>query len=123
MRMDKVAACPFCGVEPERVFLADDAVLAFWDLFPASPGHALIVPRRHVVTWFEATPAEQQALALAVGAVCRAVEQRARDRGDALPDGYNVGFNRETSPPPASSHCCGLSPTWLWTSDLVARAD
>ena len=88
-----VPECAFCRVEPERIFLAGDAILAFWDLFPVSPGHALIVPRRHVTTWFEATTVEQQALVVAIGAVRDAIEQRARDRGDPVPDGYNVGFN------------------------------
>jgi diadenosine tetraphosphate (Ap4A) HIT family hydrolase len=85
--------CPFCHLEAGRVFLDTGLVLGFWDLFPVSPGHALLVPRRHVPSWFEATPAEQQALAGAIGAARAAIEERARTRGDALPDGYNVGFN------------------------------
>ena len=39
--------CPFCHPDPTTVFHADDQVLGLWDSFPASPGHALLVPRRH----------------------------------------------------------------------------
>ena len=40
----------------------DDLTFAIWDGFPVSPGHALIIPRRHVATWFETTATEQAAL-------------------------------------------------------------
>ena len=32
------------------------------DGFPASPGHTLIVPKREIATWFDATPDEQTAI-------------------------------------------------------------
>lgn len=61
------AACRFCQVDPARMFLAPDSIVGLWDAFPVSPGHALLVPRRHVTTWFDAGEAEQLALAAAVG--------------------------------------------------------
>jgi diadenosine tetraphosphate (Ap4A) HIT family hydrolase len=87
------STCPFCRVEPARVFLATDMIVGLWDAFPVSPGHALLVPRRHVATWFEANQAEQLALASAIGEARALIEARCSDRGDPLPDGYNVGFN------------------------------
>ena len=51
------ATCIFCA--PEREILAESAhALAILDAFPVSPGHALIVPRLHVVTIFELNEAE-----------------------------------------------------------------
>jgi diadenosine tetraphosphate (Ap4A) HIT family hydrolase len=79
--------CPFCRPDPDRVFLETDLVLGLWDGFPVSPGHALLVTRRHVATWFDATKDEQQALTAAVADASRAIEKVHR------PDGYNVGFN------------------------------
>jgi diadenosine tetraphosphate (Ap4A) HIT family hydrolase len=87
------AACPFCQIDGARVFLATDAVLGIWDAFPVSPGHALLIPRRHVATWFEASPAERQALAAAISDAQLIIEARARSQGELPPDGYNVGFN------------------------------
>ena len=55
--------CPFCCPTPERVFHGSDpAFICLWDGFAVSPGHALVVPRRHVATWFEASFEEQVAL-------------------------------------------------------------
>ena len=79
--------CPFCHPDPERVFLETDLVIGLWDKYPVSPGHALLVPRRHVADWFEATPAEQLALISALPMAKEAVER------DHHPQGYNIGIN------------------------------
>lgn len=79
--------CPFCEPPPDRVFLQHDQVVGLWDAFPVSPGHALLVPRRHVPTWFEATGAEQVALVRAITDAKAAIEQHHQ------PDGYNIGIN------------------------------
>lgn len=43
--------CPFCtivaGEAPASVLHEDDACVAFLDIQPANPGHALVVPRAH----------------------------------------------------------------------------
>lgn len=90
---DSSGNCPFCDVEADRIFLATSAVLGFWDLFPVSPGHALLIPRRHVETWFDASSEEQSALLNAIAAAREAIERRATEQGRPRPDGYNVGFN------------------------------
>lgn len=43
-------ACPFCQPRSDRVFLRQGNVLALWDSFPVTPGHALIVPVRHIAS-------------------------------------------------------------------------
>ena len=78
--------CIFC--EPEREILAQNArAIAVFDSFPVSPGHALILPRRHVVTIWDLDPNEY--------ADCFAL---ARDLRTILesrfsPDGFNIGAN------------------------------
>lgn len=43
--------CPFCAIErgtaPASVLYEDGTSLAFLDVRPANPGHALVVPREH----------------------------------------------------------------------------
>lgn len=43
--------CVFCGIvagtQPASIVHADDDVLAFCDIAPLTPGHLLVVPRRH----------------------------------------------------------------------------
>ncbi|MGY6553429.1 MAG: HIT family protein [Wenzhouxiangella sp.] len=79
--------CPFCHPEPGRIFLETELVIGLWDKYPVSPGHALLVPRRHVAGWFEATPAEQLALLAALPLAKEAIEQAHK------PQGYNIGIN------------------------------
>jgi diadenosine tetraphosphate (Ap4A) HIT family hydrolase len=79
--------CPFCTIPEDRIFFHDALVLGLWDAYPVSPGHALLVPRRHVATWFDATDEEKLALGAAIDEAKREIEMRCR------PDGYNVGFN------------------------------
>lgn len=79
--------CPFCRPAADRVFHEDDLVVTLWDGFPVSPGHALIVPRRHVADWFDATRDERIALLDALDVARAAVLE------EHAPDGWNVGVN------------------------------
>jgi HKD family nuclease/diadenosine tetraphosphate (Ap4A) HIT family hydrolase len=81
------ADCPFCAPDSARTFHVDDLFVGLWDKFPVSEGHALLVPRRHVHTWFDVTPLEQAALLKGVG-IARAIIETKRS-----PDGYNIGIN------------------------------
>ena len=82
-----VHECPFCSPPADRVFLETDSVIALWDGYPISPGHALVVPRRHVAGWFEASRDEQIAIVDALESVKAAIEEA------YAPDGYNIGLN------------------------------
>ena len=82
-------SCPFCEVpEADRV-LESERVIGFFDRYPVGPGHLLLIPKRHVATWFEATADERAALMAAVDEAVAIIEARL----DRRPDGYNVGFN------------------------------
>lgn len=79
--------CTFCELS-ERSLLADSSLtVAFEDAYPVSPGHALVVPRRHVATYFEATAEEKAAIWDLVDRLRRLLTERYK------PDGFNVGFN------------------------------
>jgi diadenosine tetraphosphate (Ap4A) HIT family hydrolase len=69
------------------VILERELVLALWDGFPVSPGHALIVPKRHVASWFEATPEERRELIDTVEKVRAIIQEKHK------PHGFNVGWN------------------------------
>src|SRR6266516_813554 len=78
---------PFLAVPASEWLAANRSAFVIADRFPVSPGHALVVPRRVIATWWEATAAER--------ADIRALVDEVKDRLDAelRPDGYNVGFN------------------------------
>lgn len=80
-------SCPFCGPLPEEIVASNDRAYARADRYPVSPGHLLIVPYRHVPTYFEATDEERAAL-LDLVSRCRSLIEEAYH-----PDGYNIGIN------------------------------
>lgn len=80
-------ACPFCTLDPKRVFAANDLGLAFRDAFPVSPGHTLVIPRRHVGSWFDLTAEEQATILALLDDAKRNVDSEYK------PDGYNIGIN------------------------------
>ena len=80
-------ACPFCNPPPQRIVIEGVVAMTLWDSYPLNPGHVLIVPRRHVASWFEATAAErEEMLRLADDARRKVIEKHS-------PDGFNLGIN------------------------------
>jgi len=79
--------CPFCTPDDSDVVLANDLAIAFYDGFPVTPGHCLVVPRRHISSFFETTQEEQAAL---FDLVAQMRELLLKER---RPDGFNVGIN------------------------------
>jgi diadenosine tetraphosphate (Ap4A) HIT family hydrolase len=79
--------CPFCSLPADRQLLANDRAIAIRDGFPVSPGHTLIVPRRHVGSFFEVTDDERADLLQLLMQARHALEREFR------PAGYNVGIN------------------------------
>jgi diadenosine tetraphosphate (Ap4A) HIT family hydrolase len=66
----------------------NDLAFAIPDPFPVSPGHTLVVTKRVVATWFEASRYERLAIVDLIEEVKRLLDGRT-----PAPDGYNVGFN------------------------------
>ena len=79
--------CPFCQLDLSSVIASNAHALALSDGFPVSPGHTLIIPKRHVASFFELTPEEQGAM-LALLAEMHQLLQKERN-----PDGFNIGIN------------------------------
>ena len=79
--------CPFCTLGAERIVLANEFAVVIRDSFPVSPGHTLIIPKRHVGSFFDVTGDERKAML--------ALLDSAKLGLDAAfhPDGYNVGIN------------------------------
>ena len=84
--------CLFCkiigGQIPGQFVHQDDQLVAIKDINPQAPLHVLIIPRRHIATLNDLTPADDAL----VGAMHRAAAQIARDQGYA-DRGYRTVFN------------------------------
>jgi len=79
---------PFLDVGPDRWIASNEWAFALPDRFPVSPGHSLIITRRLVATWWEATDDERRGILSLVDEVRRILDDQY-----PRPDGYNVGFN------------------------------
>lgn len=84
---DSSKDCPFCSPDPNRIFHETDLVVGLWDAYPVNPGHALLVPRRHVPDWFEASEDERRELMEGIEVARAAILEKHQ------PDGYNLGIN------------------------------
>lgn len=60
---------------------------SFYLNYPVSPGHALIIPKRHVASYFDLTHHEREAMNVMLQYVKQKVDERYH------PDGYNIGIN------------------------------
>lgn len=80
-------ACPFCELPAAKFVLANDVAAALPDAYPLTPGHTLIIPRRHVSSFFDASPAERQALLALLDEMKQRLDQA------HSPAGYNIGVN------------------------------
>jgi histidine triad (HIT) family protein len=69
--------CIFCkiiaGDIPSYKVYEDDKVLAFFDILPISPGHTIIVPKKHEADVENLTNEEIAAMAVAVKKIGKAV--------------------------------------------------
>jgi diadenosine tetraphosphate (Ap4A) HIT family hydrolase len=57
-----MTACPFCNPDPSWIITSNTRAFAKHDAYPLTPGHTLIIPKRHIVSLFEATREEQAAM-------------------------------------------------------------
>ena len=80
-------SCPFCSLPASRVIGENEHALWMRDAYPVSPGHSLVVPKRHIASFFEATLPEREAILALVD------EARACAEAELRPDGYNIGIN------------------------------
>jgi diadenosine tetraphosphate (Ap4A) HIT family hydrolase len=79
--------CPFCHLEKSRIHLESEFSVAFFDAFPVAAGHMLVVPRRHVISFFDLPEAEQTAVWKLVAKV------RSKLMAELKPNGFNIGLN------------------------------
>ena len=77
--------CIFCC--NRNIVIENELAYADYDTYPVSPGHCLIITRRHVTGYFQATAEEKAAIWALVDEMKTIIDR------DFKPDGYNVGVN------------------------------
>jgi len=71
--------CLFCKIIakeiPAKVLFEDEDLLVFSDIHPVAPTHALVIPKKHIVSLNEATPGD----AALLGKLLLAAQRVARE--------------------------------------------
>lgn len=97
--MSRDPNCVFCErIGTDKVVAESDRAVAFPDGYPVSPGHTLVVPRRHEADYFSLEAEERRALWSLVDEVRDELERR------HAPAGYNIGINVGTAAGQTVSH-------------------
>ena len=88
-----VSDCIFCkivaGEIPASKVYEDDHFLAFLDISQVTPGHTLVIPKKHARNLLEMTPDETADLFTVVSTVTKKVESATQ------PQGMNIISNME----------------------------
>lgn len=79
--------CPFCPPKEREILHTHPLAVAITDSNPLTRGHSLVIPRRHVASFFDLTGEER----LAIGELLDRIKA-VIDREHA-PDAYNIGIN------------------------------
>ena len=86
--MDSEPDCVFCGIVdgklPSTTIAETERAIAFMDINPVTPGHALVIPRAHATDVFDVAEADLAACT----ALAKEIAGRAKDRLGA--DGVNL---------------------------------
>jgi ATP adenylyltransferase len=92
--------CPFCSLTPSRVHFQNELAVAFFDGYPVSEGHSLIIPKQHVADYWGLSDAERQA--------CHELLVKLKDnliKKDPSITGFNIGLNAGESAGQTVFHC------------------
>ncbi|MFW6298338.1 MAG: HIT family protein [Bacillota bacterium] len=79
--------CPFCSLEQKSIIHENTHMRVILDGFPVNEGHALIIPKRHVASYFDLNEAEKVSAYKALDATKEILDEK------FSPDGYNIGVN------------------------------
>ncbi|WP_147535510.1 HIT family protein [Bacillus marasmi] len=79
-------SCPFCCEKIEKI-IENELAFAIYDQYPVNEGHLLIIPKRHVSSYFETSNEERLAMNELLEDGRHVLEKT------YAPQGYNIGIN------------------------------
>ena len=92
--------CIFCNLEPSRIEDRNEFFVAIKDLYPVTEGHTLIIPSRHVESFFDLTRDEEIAMLDMLSSQKEELTQL-----DTTITGFNVGINDGEDAGQTIMHC------------------
>ena len=92
--------CLFCNINSKDLVFDNDYAFASFDSYPVSKYHSLIVPKRHILDYFELTNDEL----LACNDLIKKIKKKIQNE-DKTVDGFNIGTNSGVVAGQSIMHC------------------
>lgn len=103
--------CLFCSIVDKKIdaytIYEDDDALSFLDIYPQSPGHSVIIPKRHMETFLDMRDDE-------IEKYWKAVQNTLKQLDEKLgADGFTIGINHGKVSGQSISHLhCHIIPRY-----------
>jgi ATP adenylyltransferase len=92
--------CSFCEIPRERVALENELCIAVADKYPVTPGHMLVILKRHVAEYFDLWRPELNAIFF----LLEKLKRQCQDT-DRSVKGFNVGIDCGATAGQTVFHC------------------
>ncbi len=92
--------CLFCNINSKDLIFDNEFAFASFDSYPVSKYHSLIVPKRHILDYFELTNDEL----LACNDLIKKIKKKIQNE-DKTVDGFNIGTNSGVVAGQSIMHC------------------
>ena len=92
--------CLFCNINSKDLVCDNEFAFASFDSYPVSKYHSLIVPKRHILDYFELTNDEL----LACNDLIKKIKKKIQNE-DKTVDGFNIGTNSGVAAGQSIMHC------------------
>ena len=92
--------CLFCNINSKDLVFDNEFAFASFDSYPVSKYHSLIVPKRHILDYFELTNDEL----LACNDLIKKIKKKIQNE-DKTVDGFNIGTNSGVAAGQSIMHC------------------
>ncbi|MFW6016933.1 MAG: HIT family protein [bacterium] len=79
--------CPFCQIKKNKIIKENELSIAVFDKYPVNEGHILIITKRHIKDYFDASKEEKRSLFNLMEKCRELLDDKFK------PDGYNIGLN------------------------------
>ncbi len=92
--------CLFCNISPDSIILENELAFTILDKFPVTLQHTLVIPKRHIASFFELSDEDLLACNELIKKTKELIEYQ-----DKNVDGFNVGVNIGNSAGQSIFHC------------------
>jgi ATP adenylyltransferase len=92
--------CPFCLLDNRSALVENELAVAVRDAYPVTEGHSLVIPRRHVESFFDLGAPEIKACT----SLLAGVRNDCLEKDDSI-TGFNIGVNDGSDSGQTVFHC------------------